>query len=68
MYDEDREQENNSSKRAYIHVYFECCNIYQRIYKRRNREAYIGWCPGCGRRVYVRISSSGTDCRFFRAL
>ena len=63
----DTEEQDATSKRQYIHVLFDCCNIYQRIYRRRGQRAYIGWCPKCGRRVKVRVGVDGTQCRFFRA-
>jgi hypothetical protein len=67
MGDETIEREGPERKRPYIHVLFECCNVYQRIYRSPTQEAYVGWCPQCGRMVRVKIGPDGTDCRFFRA-
>ncbi len=70
VYDIDRDDtdaEDKAPKRPYIHVLFDCCNVYQRIYRRRGQRVYVGWCPKCGRRVKVRVGVDGTQCRFFRA-
>ena len=46
---------------------FECCNIYQRVYINKERNAYEGRCPKCFTEVKVRIGTDGSDTRFFRA-
>ena len=53
--------------RPFISVYFECCNVYNRIYINYPRTAYVGWCPKCCRRVEVKISPLGSADRFFTA-
>lgn len=48
-------------------VYFECCRVYQRVYRNKLGTAYVGWCPKCARKIEVGIGPGGTDCRSFTA-
>lgn len=53
--------------RPYICIYFECCGVYDRVYRPPDRPQYHGRCPKCLREVHVRVGPEGTDARFFRA-
>jgi len=54
-------------KRKFLGVLFQCCNVYARAYINREKNAYEGTCPRCGKRVEMKIGPHGTDSRFFAA-
>jgi len=56
-----------AGRRRFLGVHFECCNVYARLYINKEKTAYQGGCPRCGRRLEVKIGSGGTDSRFFKA-
>ncbi len=51
--------------RPWLGIYFNCCNVYGRIYKRADARLYVGRCPKCGVSVTVPVGPSGTHARFF---
>ena len=59
-------EENNTVKRQFLGIFFECCHVYGRIYKNKDGSAYVGRCPKCLRSVRVRVGGEGTSRRFFR--
>jgi len=57
----------NSNSRPYIHVMFECCGVYQRIYRNKSATAYEGYGRRGARPLRIKISPGGTSTRFFSA-
>jgi len=51
--------------RPYLSVLFECCSVYQRIYRDLDGTQYKGRCPRCGRSVTFAVGPGGTTTRFF---
>jgi hypothetical protein len=54
-------------RRLWVGVHFECCGVYQRIYREPEVPFYEGQCPQCGRRVTMRVGPDGVSSRIFKA-
>jgi hypothetical protein len=55
-----------ASAKPYLSVLFECCSVYQRIYRSADGVAYRGACPRCGLPVNFPVGQGGTSSRVFR--
>jgi len=53
--------------RPWLSVLFDCCRVYQRVYRNAAGDAYVGGCPRCGRRVRFPVGPGGTSARAFIA-
>ena len=51
--------------RAYLSVRFDCCGVYQRVYRDPDRRRYRGRCPRCAAPVVFTVGEGGTSSRFF---
>ncbi len=59
------EQTRNFQNRPYLRIMFECCQVYQRVYRHRSGTFYEGRCPRCLRSVKFRVAAGGTMVRDF---
>ncbi|MBN1257724.1 MAG: hypothetical protein JXA52_08470 [Planctomycetes bacterium] len=53
--------------RPFVSIFFDCCKVYNRIYKNKAGTHYVGWCPRCSRKISLKIGPGGTDDRMFFA-
>lgn len=55
-----------AAPRPWLSVQFDCCGVYQRVYRSADGTHYAGACPRCGGRVRFNVGEGGTPSRFFR--
>ena len=60
------QSESESPTRPYLSVLFECCNLYQRVYRNPADPGYTARCPRCGLTATFPVGQSGTTSRTFR--
>ncbi len=53
--------------RKFLSVWYQCCNVYGRMYPNPEATAYEGRCPKCGATVHALIGPDGTNRRTFLA-
>ncbi len=56
---------NLPANRPYLRIMFECCGVYQRIYRDPDGKRYQGRCPRCLRLVRFKVAKHGTNVRDF---
>jgi len=61
-----QEPRQQAAARPFLSVRFDCCGVYQRIYRDATGNSYSGRCPRCGNPVRFAVGAGGTDARFFR--
>ena len=60
------EAQTEPAGRPFLSVLFDCCGVYQRVYRDPSGAHYSGRCPKCGNAVRFDVGAGGTDARFFR--
>ncbi|MFQ5412154.1 MAG: hypothetical protein ACE5EC_07640 [Phycisphaerae bacterium] len=63
----DNRQVGPPTNRPWVGIHFECCDVYDRIYRDADSPAYVGRCPRCGRPITIRVDPEGVDSRILRA-
>lgn len=53
--------------RPYLGIYFECCHVYARVYRRADQPQYVARCPRCLRAAKIRVAADGSRKRMFIA-
>ena len=53
--------------RPWVSVWFDCCKMYQRVYRNVAGTAYVGRCPRCLASVTLKVGPGGTASRSFTA-
>lgn len=61
------ESEASASTKRWLGVFFRCCHVYGRMYRREAESRYVGHCPRCLAEVSARVGEGGTSRRFFFA-
>jgi hypothetical protein len=51
--------------RPFLQVLFDCCNVYQRVYRDPSGAFYLGRCPRCLRSIRFTVGKDGTTSRTF---
>ena len=58
-------ESNKMVGRPFLRIMFDCCHVYQRIYRDRAGRFYEGRCPRCLRSVRFKVGPNGISARAF---
>lgn len=59
--------ESAGHERLWVGVFYECCDAYARVYRRRDEMCYEGRCPECAASVTIRVGPNGIRARILVA-
>lgn len=59
------ESNRSLTGRPYLQILFDCCKVYQRVYRDAEKPFYQGRCPRCLRTIRFAIRPDGTPARGF---
>lgn len=63
----DSKTSESNGGRPWLAMHWRCCNVYSRVYRNRQGDAYHGHCPKCAKPIHVKVGPGGTSSRFFEA-
>ena len=52
--------------RPFVSLFWECCQVYTRVYRDKGGTFYEGRCPKCLRTARLVVGAEGTSSRAFR--
>ena len=55
-----------SEPRPFVGIHFKRYNVYSRSYLNKQRNAFVGWCPKCAKKVTLNIPPDGDVSQFLK--
>jgi hypothetical protein len=53
------------AKRPFVGVMFRCCKVYGRAYLTADKRQFEARCPRCYQQITLKVSTQGSESRFF---